>query len=403
MPASLKALREVASVHEGTRYRIKDQEKAQVFGAICAGVSTRREIAAAGSLRPTTVSRAVQELVADGLVLPGQERAPGRKGRPEAVLAPNPARYTAVAVHVVSRELRAALIDAGHRVLESARVAVPAEAPGERLQEVIGGLCHEMMRANPPGSELLGVGLGLPGTVNRLRWEWISAARWPRLRAVKLAPLIRAAGLRGHLSRALDSELEHLLALHPAARRGGTLLVHWGYGIGSAYAWEGKVVRSTLGRFGEIGHVTVERLRPRPCVCGQSGCLETEAALWALAPRLREAAPGAPEEEDRFSAFLRRHLGSLDLRRAVAAMTEGLAILHQLFYPDRLLLYGPFSEQAGLLAEVRESLLARIPEYARETVSLSSFSGSREAALFGSTAAFFRDALRQALTARWAG
>ena len=83
-------LSDIASIHAGTRYRLKDREKARIYQEICLkpGLS-RKSIAEIFKLRPTTVSLVVQELVHDRLVTEGSIRSPGKPGRPELTLLPN--------------------------------------------------------------------------------------------------------------------------------------------------------------------------------------------------------------------------------------------------------------------------------------------------------------------------
>lgn len=48
----------IKTIHEGTRYRIKDREKSEVFHYICQYVgATRKEIVNISKIRPSTVSR----------------------------------------------------------------------------------------------------------------------------------------------------------------------------------------------------------------------------------------------------------------------------------------------------------------------------------------------------------
>ncbi|QCR20821.1 ROK family protein [Agrococcus sp. SGAir0287] len=65
-----------------------------------------------------------------------------------------------------------------------------------------------------------------------------------------------------------------------------------GTGIAAGILLDGAVWRGATGVAGEIGHVPVPGATGR-CRCGQTGCLETVAAGWALAERWDEPWPAA--------------------------------------------------------------------------------------------------------------
>jgi predicted NBD/HSP70 family sugar kinase len=399
-------LNDIASVHEGGRHRIKDAEKAAIYQEIYRRRrATRKQIAAALSSRPTTVSRAVQELIEDGLVETLHEPAPARpRGRPEIHLQPRLARYTALVIQGVSRRLKGVLVDLGYRTLAEAETRLDEKAGNDELEAGLSELTADLAGRNPAGSSLLCAGLCLPGTVNGREERWISAARWPGLDRLALSTLARRAGARLSIQRALDAELEYLLVNTPAYRRGNTLLFHWGYGIGSAYAHQGRVLRSTLGRFGEIGHVRLKGTGDKPCFCGSCGCLETEAALWALLPELRRRQPDTPEDEDLFAARLagQRLLQDLPaVRRAAAHIRTALDLVYQVIYPDRILLFGPFFQSDELFTLLAEGFQDGLPAYARGSVSLERIASGRMGAVVGSSHRFFREALKKDLIARW--
>ncbi len=396
-------LKNIQNIHESTRCRIKDSEKALIFQHIYEGNAvTRKQLAESLRLRPTTVSNVVQELVSDNLVFEGTGRYPGKKGRPEIRLRTNFNRFTAIAVHVVSRELKGVLVNLGYETLADSSLVVPGDTGNSVLYRSIDNLASSLSRENPSGAELTGISLSLPGTVNLRQKSWISAARWPSLNNLKISKLERSSPADLSLCRFLDAELEYLLSIESGYRQGGTLLFHWGYGIGSAFAINGKVLRSTLGRFGEIGHVPLGNTEKK-CFCGAYGCLETEAALWSLLPELRKYGKDIPEDEHRFADVLNRD--GLDttpvVLKAVDFICLGLTSLYQIFYPDRILVYGPFFRSERIFTTLIEKFRSGLPEYARDSVSIQKVTGELHGTIIGSTYSFFRNALRRYLIARW--
>jgi len=397
-------LSNIENIHRISKYRIKDREKASIFQYICSQPSpTRKKAAADLKIRPTTVSKSVQELIQDNLVYEGEVRNPGRQGRPEIFLYPNLDRYTAIALYVVSLEIKGALINLGEDILAEESITLTAGADNRVLTREISSLIHHLDLKKPAGSEILGTGVSLPGTVNLPTRNWISSCRWPLLRNLSFNAIEKKSVHKLSVHKFLDTELEFLLIKNPDYRQGGTILFHWGYGIGSAYANMGRVLRSTLGRFGEIGHWKVDDPVPRKCTCGLTGCLETKAALWALLPEIRKTYPDTPQDENEFQNFFQQNgLEQLPLMdKALESIILALTNLYKIFFPDRILIISPFTNSKSILARLKEGLMDNIPDFARETVSLVNLNQGFQGEIFGSTYSLFHDTLRNALIARW--
>jgi predicted NBD/HSP70 family sugar kinase len=390
------------TIHEGSRHRIKDMEKAKVFQSLCVSANnTRKMIADTLGLRPISVSKIIKELIEDGLVLEGNSIERNSKGRPEIQLDPDYWRFSAISIYVLSREIKGSLINLNEEIYESQSVIVPKEANNTYIIEEIRRIIQYLISKLPEKSELVGIGASLPGTVNTDKGTWISSARWPNLSSVNLAELISDFKVTISLYRSLDPELEFLLFKNKKYRQGGTLLFHWGYGIGSSFALNGEVLKSSLGRFGEVGHWLVEPGSTKRCNCGSFGCLETEAALWAILPEIRKIFPEAPEDEPEFTDFIRDiDIGKMEiLKSSLGYLIMSLSNLYKAFYPDRILLLGPFTENISIQTELKKGLIALIPEYARSSMELDVISGFK-GAISGSSYHLFRDALRPFLRTR---
>ena len=87
------------TIFSGGSYRVKDREKALLYRTVCAeGPLSRLQLAKELGLRPTTVSKAVQELVDDRFVIEAGLREPRRAGRPEYLLTHCPGRLFGIAL-----------------------------------------------------------------------------------------------------------------------------------------------------------------------------------------------------------------------------------------------------------------------------------------------------------------
>ncbi len=392
----------IDTIHEGNNYRIKDKEKALVFQKLCvSNNNTRKMIADNLKLRPITVSKIIKELIEDRLIFEGDSKERNSKGRPEIRLVPDYWRFSTISIYVLSREIMGAIVNLNGEILESQSVLIPKEADNTLIAEEIHRILNLLIGKIPEKSELVGIGASLPGTVNAYQGKWISSARWPNLSNICFTDLVSEFKVPVSLYRSLDPELEFQLFKNDKYKQGGTILFHWGYGIGSALALDGKILKSNLGRFGEVGHWQVEPNSNKKCNCGSTGCLETEAALWAILPQIREVYPDAPEDEPEFIDFIRKiDIGKMEvIKHALEYVTMSLANLYKVFYPDRILLLGPFVEDSSIFNELKSGFLAQIPEYARPSVELDVISGF-QGAVSGSIYHLFRDALRPFLRTR---
>ena len=158
--------------------------------------------------------------------------------------------------------------------------------------------------------------------------------------------------------RNLDAELAgiRLQENHPTDT--SVLLLHWGHGIGAAYCTDDIIVNRHRGRFCEIGHWGLGTTLGRRCTCGNTDCLETVAALWALGPALREKFPDLPMHESGLAAHAHR-IDLLDSPAMEAALQQVLRLttnLCRLLFPDRIILTGPFVQNPDIFSRFAHTL-----------------------------------------------
>jgi predicted NBD/HSP70 family sugar kinase len=393
------------NVHDGTEHRVKDREKSLIFHEICTqpGV-TRKTIVDRLGMRPSTVSNVVTELMESGLVFEGETVSPGKKGRPEVYLHPDYDRFSAIAVYAVSRRIEAVIVNFGQVIRATRSAEMPENASEAVILTAIRSLVTDLL-ADPAceKTSVLGIGFSLPGNLNTIEGRWLKSSRWREVRNLSFADVAEDTGLPVASVKAIDADCGYILRRDRSLSTGGTLLVHWGYGIGASYAVGGRIIHPQAGRFGEIGHWVVDPVDALPCVCGDSGCLETRSALWALIPLIRYRYPDAPEDETRFARFLATmnpaEVPCLSI--AVDYMVFALRNLYQLFYPDNIVLYGPFTERDEILRLLSDRFYGSIAHFDQGNTRLSARSLASEGEIYGSTEALFLRALRGELIADW--
>jgi len=393
----------IGDIHEGTRYRIKDREKALIFQSICTErETTRKRIAENLKLRPTTVSAVTQELIEDSLIEETTNRSAGKPGRPELKLIPNNNRLTAISIFVEGKKLKGKLVNMGEEILAENEYSLENDVENEEVERTIFRLTEELKKANPQDSKLLGAGVSLVGTVDSKEKRWITCARWNRIKNLDFKRIEEKSGLKITIRRALDTELEYQLIKFPEYRKENILLFHWGYGIGSAFAFHGKVLTSSIGRFAEIGHTRVPGADDRPCLCGSRGCLETVAAMWALLPELKEMHGIETDDERSFADILETEsiARSKVIKKAISHVSIGLTNIFRILYPDHILLIGPFTENQVIFERLILTFDATLPGYMKGAVGFSTIRGGFKGSIYGNVYTLFLDKLKELLKMR---
>ena len=316
--------------------------------------------------------------------------------------APHADRFVAISLYTESRELKAVLVNPSGIVLaEEVRIVRPEARNTEISKAILDSLLGFPPRV-PQGSQLIGASLSLVGTVNAQTRTWVTAARWPGLKDLDLSGLERRLGLPVILRRTNDTELEYVLECSPRYTRASVLLFHWGFGIGSAMSYRGTLLASSIGRFGEIGHTRIGPASEARCICGSKGCLETEAALWALLPRLRRRLGDLPEDEKELTPLLgsSKLLALPEVERALHAVQSALLTLYRIFSPDAIMLSGPFPENKAVFRRLAHDFNRSLPSYARGAVTLSVIPGGLRGCRLGGANPLFHDAFGRALKRR---
>jgi glucokinase len=192
--------------------------------------------------------------------------------------------------------IKSGLVDANGTVLAKRKVATrtggEAEQTFRQFQELREALCNEAKIA--PG-EIRAASIGIPGFVEmetgrvtravNLGWRDVPVAE--KASAMLNVPVFvindaNAAAL-GEMWRGAGKGVNNLLCI--------TI----GTGVGGGVITNGRIVNGTHGLAGEIGHFRVKIEGGRPCNCGRTGCLETEASASALAYYGEQAAKAHPK------------------------------------------------------------------------------------------------------------
>ncbi|MEU9256484.1 ROK family transcriptional regulator [Streptomyces sp. NPDC048270] len=324
------------------------------------GPMSRQELGPATGLSSGSVSNVVGELVADGL-LEEAGIVDSDGGRPRTLLRVSPGSAHMIGVDVGETRVRVELFDL--TLTELARTEMPLLPRGcydvaPIVDHIRHGIETVLAEAGVGTERLLGVGVGVPGIVDRDAPDGTvvhgQTIGWD---AVPLEQLLRATG-------ALPEEVPYIIdngartlgqaEMWFGAGRGAreAVVVLFGSGVGASLITDGSPDGGTTeGTPLEWGHLTVS-VRGRRCRCGALGCLEAYTGAEALLARWAErggAAGGRPvdsvDEEEALSALLAAAGTGDPVAREVLEETAeylgaGLSDLINLFQPERILIGG---------------------------------------------------------------
>ena len=161
-----------------------------------------------------------------------------------------------------------------------ARLVVPIHRGAEGVVRVAGELAAELVARTGRGlDEFAGIGLGLPGQVDRETGSLSNASNLDIL-SFPIGPELAArTGLPVIAEN--DVTAASVGAVHLLDLEGTVAYLNIGTGLAAGVVVDGRPLRGAHGFAGELGHLPIDP-RGRQCPCGQRGCLETAASGSAL-------------------------------------------------------------------------------------------------------------------------
>ncbi|MEV4222530.1 ROK family transcriptional regulator [Nonomuraea sp. NPDC049725] len=259
------------------------------------GPLSRSEIARELDVSPATVTQLTRELMGHGMV-EELDLKPSRGGRPAQRLGLVGGAGRALGVKVTADHLVLVDVRLDGEVLGSwVRPFDPAaaDAPGDLADAVA-----SVLTAITGGPPLLGVGVGVPGSVDD---QGVGTVNAPTL-GWQAMPVGERLRRRLDLPVLVENDVNALAAAERLYGRGRThrdfLVLTIGRGVGAAIVADGRVYRGARGGAGEFGHLCVDPAGP-PCGCGARGCLEAFVGSTGLlaAARAKTPSEGSPHGE----------------------------------------------------------------------------------------------------------
>jgi predicted NBD/HSP70 family sugar kinase len=336
-----------------------------------------------------TVNGILDSLGADDYVV-AAGNGESRGGRPPALFQFNPRARYAVGIEVRIPSIAVGLVDLAGRVESMVSYPFDDSATSHYVEEALGqGVERVMADRDLEPDRLIGIGLGVPGFVERDTGVWLG---FPRVPLVSDLPVRALLANRFAVPVYMQNEI-NVWALaelqKPRAEAAGDLLViTCTEGMKASVVVDGRILAGDHGDFGAIGHFIVVN-DGRPCFCGAKGCLESYASGRAMRLAVGSmqaegpAHPAFPDLEDPAlpgRVFALAAAGDPYCRRIVEAaiplMAYAFASLIRLTDIDRVVLLGAYADGGEWLRmRLHERIAQRLPAVMRSRLSIRA--GSR--------------------------
>jgi glucokinase-like ROK family protein len=332
-------------------------------------------------LSRTTISTIMEELLKDGLVREGETRSlTSSGGRPATLVHFNDTAGYVVGVDMGRSHLTLLLTDLSATIVAQRSGPFSIDQGPDLCLALVDTELHDFLEEQRiDWSQIIGIGMGIPGPLDWRLHKLISPPRMPGWNNIEVQRILRQQfSVPVYIEN--DANMGALGESRYGAGRGTTDLayVKLGTGIGAGLVIGGQVYHGSRGSAGEIGHVTIDEHGPI-CDCGNRGCLEAIAradsvvadARTALSLRrslmTEQVEPGAlskiadPDIADVVEAA--RH-GDPASRAAIEYAGErigvALASLVNLLNPSLILVDGAVARAGDMLLEpIRTAVAAR--------------------------------------------
>lgn len=346
-------------------------------------------------LARSTVTARIEALMRLGLVGSVGE-AVSTGGRPSTQFAIAASNKVVLAVDVGARHVRIGVSDLSSTILAQRTDSIDiAEGPEVILTAVAEGAKDLLEGLGRPISDLLAIGVGLPGPVEHDTGRPINPPIMPGWNRFDVPGWLQATFDTPVL---VDNDV-NIMALGerefawPEANH--MIFVKVATGIGSGVVSGGYLQRGAQGTAGDIGHVHIARGDDVPCQCGNRGCLEALASGPAIARALREQGIEANTSDDVVELVKHGNIQAIQaMRQAGRDIGEVLTTCVSLINPSVIVMGGSMS-QAGehLIAGVREIVYMRSMPLATEHLQITQSKTGADAGILGASVLAIHHAL----------
>lgn len=353
----------------------------QVLRAVAEGDGlTRAELARTTGLPRSSVSALVRKLVATGAI-EEFNHASSTGGRRPTLLRVVRSEGAAYVAELGQHHARIGVVSLSGTLLATADISLKIADGQDRTVELLTSAWQDLGATVPQTVDA--VGLCVPGPVDE-HGRITGAARMAGWNGLDLIGALESAT---GLPAVVENDAR-AAAIGEWSARGehseSCIYIKAGTGVGAGWISGGLAHRGTHGFAGDITHIRIQTDAPRPCSCGNSGCLETVASGAAILRQLAELGSPIGSASDVIIAASNGDPQVTALvREAGARMGEVLSSLVNFLNPKRIVVGGSMSQMGALLAGLRTELYDRCLPMATDQLAIETSTAGPDAPLIG--------------------
>lgn len=269
-----------------------------------------------------------------------------------------------IGIDVGGMSIKGALVDKNGTIFYKNRRKTDAkQGPGPFLKDIKDLLLEMLDFAKKHDSEVLAIGFGIPGVVNR-EFGIIDYADNLYMENIHLAEYLKDLNIPIYLSN--DANVACLAEVRYGIAKGfkNVVLLTLGTGIGGGIIIDNKLYEGEEGKGAELGHVTIV-VDGHSCACGRKGCFEAYASASALLRYTKEEminnqsslmwqyCKGNIDNIDGRTSFECAKKGDISanfvINKYIKYLSEGILNICNIFRPKAILLGGGLSNQEEYL------------------------------------------------------
>ncbi len=249
-------------------------------------------------------TRLINELVESGFVLE-KGLAPSTGGRRPIVYSLKPNVLYILSIAMDQHVTRLVIMDMQNNFITPIRrIQLPLQNNLQALHALIDAIHEFFTEAKIPKEKIAGIGIGMPGFVDvnkGVNYSFLLAGGKNIKKIIS-----EQVGIPVFIDN--DSSLIALAELKFGAARNKSdaMVINFGWGVGLGLILHKQIFRGHNGFAGEFSHIPLFQ-NGRLCVCGKTGCLETEASLLVVIEKAKQGL-----REGRASALQIDHLEDVE-------------------------------------------------------------------------------------------
>lgn len=199
----------------------------------------------------------------------------------------------AVGIDLGGTNLKAGIVDGNGKIAYRLSKKTNSEADSQTISDQILELIAEIIRiSNLKKSDIVGIGLGSPGLVDKKGETILFSPNLPRWRNI---PIKRIIAERFSMPCVLENDANAAAWGEKWAGAGkeasSLVMLTLGTGIGGGIVIEDRLWRGANNVAAEIGHMVIQTDGPL-CKCGNRGCIEVYASATGMVRRFQELLKG---------------------------------------------------------------------------------------------------------------